>query len=66
MTHTMHARLSRLERTFLPTTRNPIPVYLVTTDEDEAVARRSILAENADPDDDHIRIIRLAAPEMSP
>ncbi len=65
MTHTMHARLSRLERTFLPPTHAPMPVYLVATDEEEAAARQYILAENADPDDDHIRIIRLAAPEAS-
>jgi hypothetical protein len=66
MTH-INARLSRLERQFLPSTHTPISVHIVANDEEEAAARRAILAEGG-PDDDHIhiiRIIRLAAPETS-
>lgn len=68
MTNAMNARLSRLERAFFPATRTPISVHIVASDEEEAAARRAIQAEDASPNDDHIhiiRIIRLAAPEVS-
>jgi hypothetical protein len=63
MTGTIHSRLSRLERSFLPPEYLPIGIYLVASDEDEAAARQAIQADNIDPADDRIRIIRLVPPE---
>lgn len=63
MTNTIHSRLSRLERSFLLPEHQPIGIYLVATDEDEAAARQAVLAGDIDPTDNRIRIIRLVPPE---
>jgi hypothetical protein len=63
MTGTIHSRLSRLERSFLPPERDFICVHLVATDEEEATAWQAIQVDDIDPADNRIRIIRLVPPE---
>jgi hypothetical protein len=63
MTNTIHSRLSRLERSFLPPEREFIRVHLVATDEEETAARQAIQVDDIDPADNRIRIIRLVSPE---